>query len=226
MRGAALPGVARSTHSLCFFLGPGLPRTLGSPLPFAAAADLLTPFFFGPSAGGPMAAGCGAGVPAAGVLGVESDAFSAREFVAAGSVVEVAGESFVSFSGESSFAKPGSTMARSFWELVRRVTTREGLEGLPPVIVAVVVAPAVFDFRRSLDAAWCLLDGGMIKWSDDKIRRCGGRKDLVVTINEATARGIERRNFGLYRDAFALETDGALAQAAGSVEGDPLVLNP
>jgi hypothetical protein len=138
-------------------------------LPFVAAADLLTPFFFGPSAGGPMAAGCGAGVPAAGVLGVESDAFSAREFVAAGIVVEVAGDSFASFRGDSSFANSGSTMARSICEVVRRVTTREPFEGLLLVMAAVVVAAAVLDFRRSLDAGACLLEGGMIKWSDDKI---------------------------------------------------------
>jgi hypothetical protein len=37
--------------------------------------------------------------------------------------------------------------------------------------------------------------------------------------------GIEGRNFALYRDALVLETAGALAQADGSVEGDPLVLN-
>lgn len=48
---------ATSTYSFCFFLGPGFPLTLGSPLPFAAAAAfLLTPFFLGPSAGGPIVA--------------------------------------------------------------------------------------------------------------------------------------------------------------------------
>jgi len=36
-----------------------------------------------------MVAGWGAGVPAAGVLGDESDAFSALEFGAAGTVVDV-----------------------------------------------------------------------------------------------------------------------------------------
>ena len=66
-----------------------MPRTFGSPLPFRAAAVLLGPFFFGPSTGGPMVAGWGAGVPAAGVLGDESDAFSALEFGAAGTVVDV-----------------------------------------------------------------------------------------------------------------------------------------
>lgn len=87
------------SSSLCFFLGPGFPRTLGSPL--RAAAPLLTPFFLGPSAGGPMLTEGGAGVPAAGVLGLESDAFSVVEFtVAAGSVVDVAGDSLT---GESSF---------------------------------------------------------------------------------------------------------------------------
>jgi len=114
-----------------------------------------------------MAADCGAGVPAAGVFGVESDAFSV-EFVAAGSVVEVAGDSLASFTGESSLTKSGSTMERSFWDVVLSVMTRELLEGLPPVMAAVVVVAAVFDFRRSLDAAACLLEGGMIK-SNGKI---------------------------------------------------------
>ncbi len=106
-------------YSFCFFLGPGLFRTLTEPSPFPAiaAADRLAPFFFGPSAGGPMTE-AGAGVPpAAGVPGVESDAFSGFEAGAAGSVFEVAGESLAG-EGESSLTAgggaAGSTIARSF----------------------------------------------------------------------------------------------------------------
>ena len=36
------------THIRCLFLGPGFPRILANPSPFAAAADRLTPFFLGP----------------------------------------------------------------------------------------------------------------------------------------------------------------------------------
>jgi len=116
-----------------------------------------------------MAAACGAGVPAAGVLGLESDAFSADEFGAAGSVVDVAGDSLASLIGESSLTKSGSMMALRFCGVVLKVTTSLVLEGLPVMaaVVAVVAvaaaAAAVFDFRRSLDAAVCLLAGGMIK---------------------------------------------------------------
>jgi hypothetical protein len=57
---------------------------LGSPLPLAAAAALLlTPFFLGPSLGGPMTADWAAGVPVGGELGDESDAFSVPELAAA-----------------------------------------------------------------------------------------------------------------------------------------------
>lgn len=71
-----------------------------------APAPLFTPFFLGPSRGGPIGAGCGAGVPAAaGVFGLESDAFSVLlEAGAAGIVADVAGESLVSLgTGDSSF---------------------------------------------------------------------------------------------------------------------------
>jgi len=60
-----------------------------------------------------MAAGCGAGVPTAGVFGVESDAFSPLELAAAARVVEVAGDALVSLAGDSSLAKFGSRMAWS-----------------------------------------------------------------------------------------------------------------
>lgn len=36
--------VKRFTHSLGFFLGPGLPRGLGVPVPSGNGVDLLTPF--------------------------------------------------------------------------------------------------------------------------------------------------------------------------------------
>lgn len=56
--------------------------------PLAVAADRLTPFFFGPSVGGPMAEG--AGVPSAvvtsgtGVAAFESEALSPFVTLAAG----------------------------------------------------------------------------------------------------------------------------------------------
>lgn len=119
------------TYSLCFFLGPGFPRTLGSPLPLTAAADLLTPFFLGPSAGGPMAVGCcGAGVPVAGVSGVESDAFSPLEWGATGRMADGAGDTLTSFIGVSSLAKSGWTMARSLCGLTLSMMTRETAVGL------------------------------------------------------------------------------------------------
>jgi hypothetical protein len=60
------------THNLGFFLGPGLPRGLGTPS--SVAADLLAPFFR-PSTGGAIDGG--AGVPsAAGVAALESEALS------------------------------------------------------------------------------------------------------------------------------------------------------
>ncbi len=95
-----------------------------------------------------MAAGCGAGVPAAGVLGAESDAFSALELAAAGSVVDVAGDDLPSFTGDSSLTEAGSTIRRSFPGDVLRVTMRLSLDG-----AAVDAVAAGVDFRRSLAAA-------------------------------------------------------------------------
>jgi len=141
---------ATSTYSFCFFLGPGFPLTLGSPLPFAAAAAfLLTPFFLGPSAGGPMVADWAAGVPAGGELGVESDAFSVLELgTAAGDCL----------TGVSSLTKSGSTMARSFWDGTLRVTTRLALGDGALVTAAAAV---LLDLRRSLAAAAFLLEGAI-----------------------------------------------------------------
>lgn len=95
-----------STDSLGFFLGPGLPRTLGwpsGPVPLTAE-DLLMPFFLTPSVGGPMTGG--AGVPlAAGVAGLESEALSPLEAGAAWRVADAAGDScdsLTSLTGDSS----------------------------------------------------------------------------------------------------------------------------
>lgn len=82
----ALQPKSSCTYSLGFFLGPGLPRGLGTPsaVTLAAAAERLTPFFLVLS-GGAME---GAGVPSpAGVAALESDA---------GSVFGAAGEPFMS----------------------------------------------------------------------------------------------------------------------------------
>ena len=145
-------GMGIGTYSLCFFLGPGFPLTLGSPLPFAAAvALLLTPFFLGPSVGGPIAADWAAGVPAGGELGVESDAFSVPEVAAA------AGDCLAA--GVSSLTKSGSTMARSFWGGTLRVTMWVGLGDAALVMVAAAV---LLDLRRSLAAAAAFLLEGAI----------------------------------------------------------------
>src|SRR4051812_23220310 len=132
------------TYSLCFFFGPGLPRALGSP--FAAAALRLTPFFLGPSTGGPI--DCGTGVPpAAGVGGLESDAISG-----AGMVVEVAGDSFKSsLTGVSSLGRvDGATMARSFRGVTLSVTTREAVSsGVRLLRRGVLLVAPVPDLRLS-----------------------------------------------------------------------------
>lgn len=130
-----------------------MPLALGSPLPFAAPAALLVPFFLGPSVGGPI--GCGAGVPpAAGVAGLESEAFSALDTGAAGRVVDVAGESFASLGGVSSFTSrdSGSTIALSLSVGTCNVTVRlDLLAGLVlrrvPLLVPLTLPP---DLRRSL----------------------------------------------------------------------------
>ena len=172
-----------STYSLCFFLGPGLPRGLGSPLGVAApGAPRFTPLFLGPSAGGPMAAACGAGVPGAGVFGVESEAFS-LELGAAGSVFEVAGDSLLSLTGDSSLTDSGSTMRRSFSGDSFKVTMRLSLSLMDAAGVdeAAVDEAGVagLDFRRSLSldagvvVVLLLLDAAMTT-DDDK----GGRGSL------------------------------------------------
>lgn len=122
------------THRRGFFLGPGFPLGLGvlSPEPLAAAADRLTPFFFAPSAGGPMAES--AGVPSAtGVAALESEAFSPVEAGgAAAGVPEVAGDSFVSscnsLTGTSLSTESGSSSSRSRAGDTVRVTSNVGLE--------------------------------------------------------------------------------------------------
>ncbi len=130
-----------------------MPRTLGSPLPLAAAAALrLTPFFLGPSVGGPIETDWAAGVPAGGELGVESDALSMVELGAA------AGESLTT--GVSSLTKSGSTMARSFWGVTLSVMIWLVLGEAAAVTEEAVVV--LLDLRRSLAAAAPFLPDGAI----------------------------------------------------------------
>ena len=103
------PSWVSLTYNLGFFLGPGLPRILGS-MPFAPAALRFTPFFLEPSAGGPMEAG-------AGVLGFDSEALSPFD-TAAGASVEgraagAAGDSLESLAaGDSSLTEAESMIFR------------------------------------------------------------------------------------------------------------------
>ena len=105
--------------------------------------------------------GCGAGVPlAAGVAGLESDAFSAG----AGTVVEVAGESLTSsLTGVSSFFRDsGSRMARSFRGLTLRVTMRDDvLSGVVLLRMGVLLVVALLDLRRSFVMVAVLLPEAM-----------------------------------------------------------------
>lgn len=138
------------TYSLGFFFGPGLPLILaiGSD-PFAAAALLFTPFFFGPSVGGPMGA-CD-GVPAAaGVPGVDSETLSPFDAAGACSLGTGVGAGGDSFTGDSSLMDDGSMIFRSLMEGTRSVTNAAG--GLPE------------DFRRSfsLEEEDALLGVGMM----------------------------------------------------------------
>lgn len=71
-------------------------------VPFAAAADRFTPFFFAPSAGGPIGVGAGV-VSAAGVAALESDALSPFEMVDTTSAFGLAGDSLVCESSLESF---------------------------------------------------------------------------------------------------------------------------
>lgn len=93
----------------------------------------------------------GAGVPLpAGVAGLESEAFSAFDAGAAGTVVEVAGDSSASLGGVSSLTDggEGSMMARSLSGETVRVT-KPG-DDLAP------------DFRRSFEAPAVVLPDGAI----------------------------------------------------------------
>lgn len=107
--------------------------------------------------------GWGAGVPlAAGVAGLESDAFSALE--GAGMVVEVAGESLASsLTGVSSFlSDSGSMMARSFRGSTFKVTMRDDVfSGVVLLRMGVVLVTALPDFRRSLVIVAVLLPDAM-----------------------------------------------------------------
>lgn len=153
------------SSSLAFFLGPGFPRTLAVgpslPLPFATAADLLTPFFLGPSVGGPMTEG-GAGVPLGlGVFGVESNGASGLEGGAAASVDDVVGDSLslADVSSAKDETLEGSTMARSLSGGTTSVT-RPGLAGSN---FGSGAAAALSDLRRSLaDDAFFVAAGAMV----------------------------------------------------------------
>ena len=183
-----------------------MPRGLGSPLGVAVPGALrFTPLFLGPSAGGPMAAACAAGVPGAGVLGVESEAFS-LEFGAAGSVFEVAGDSLLSLTGDSSsLTDSGSTMRRSFSGDSFKVTMRLSLSladaaGVDEAAVDEAGVTGV-DFRRSLSldagvaVVLLLLDAAMTtddgKGGKGKFAKVAG--ELVVDV-----KGL-RDGFGLDR---------------------------
>lgn len=140
------------TYSRGFFLGPGLPFCLGAPsgVPFAFAAERFTPFFFGPSAGGPMEPG--AGVPSAcGVAAFESEALSPLAVAGGAGCVLAAGvesgdddclTSSESGAGESSICRISRSLDGSTGRLTIRV-------GLPP------------DFRRLSMAL--VVDGAMTR---------------------------------------------------------------
>lgn len=132
-------GVAK-TYRRGFFLGPGFPRGLGTPsiVPLAPGADRLTPFFFGPSVGGPIAEGAGvpsAGVASgAGVAALESEALSPFVLLAGGCEPEAdtasVGESalaFMSLEGDSSLIESGASRARSLSGDTLRVTIKLAL---------------------------------------------------------------------------------------------------
>jgi hypothetical protein len=144
----------QATYLTFRLLGPGLPRTLGGASPLVAAADLLTPFFFGPwpSAGGPMTDGAGVS-PLPGVAGLESEPLSGMAAAPLGCGVETEGESLESFIVVSSLARSdaaGSRTARSLLGETLRVMILEAAE--------TVLAE---DLRRSFTGA-DLLDGAIV----------------------------------------------------------------
>lgn len=167
-----------------------------------------------------MVAGCGAGVPAAGVVGVESDAFSALEFGAAGSVVEVSGDS-LDLIGDSSLAKSGSTMGRSLTGEVLMVTRM--LVRLLVVMAAEVAALLLLGLRRSL-AVECLLGGMIERELDDKMPEMQSLECGDGDVGGGDGEGNEgnfalSRWFGDGKLTVGVWCFGALAQADGSGEG-------
>lgn len=124
----------------------------------APAADRLTPFFLGPSAGGPIVDE-GAGVPlAAGVLGVESEALSALEGAVAWSVALVAGESLA---GDSSLVEGSGVDSNSALSLLAgtlSVTTSDDCDELSSILSTL---SCLSDLRRSLGPAF-LLEGAIV----------------------------------------------------------------
>lgn len=121
-------------------MGPGFPRCLGaeSPLPFAAAADRLTPFFLPPSTGGASVAG--PGVPSGcGVAALESDASSPFVVGAADGAAWEAGDDLTS--RDSCAGVPSSLVVS------RLSRSPSALDGT--LIVWIMVGFCVPDFRRA-----------------------------------------------------------------------------
>jgi hypothetical protein len=141
-------------YSLAFFLGPGLPLTLGigSPSgPNATAALLFVPLFLGPSVGGGIKV-WGVGVPTAtGVLAFDSDLLSPFELAATGSVLEVEDDG-ESLTGDGSLSSLISSLMGRGWRGRRSLDDSFN----------VTMREALFDFRRAFDAAVESFFGGAI----------------------------------------------------------------
>lgn len=136
----------RNTYNLAFFLGPGLPLTLGGALGSRAAVEvLLTPLFLMTSVGGGIDEALG--VPTgAGVLEFDSDGLSPFELVAPcdGSAAVAA----VSFGGVSSLISVGTgPKGRKASGDSFMVTSRLGFD----------------DFRRAVGVIAVLVDAAIVR---------------------------------------------------------------
>lgn len=189
----------RGTYSRAFFLGPGLPLTLGrpsGPRPLAAPADRLVPFFFEPSTGGAIVPG--AGVPlavAAGVAGFESDAFSPLTAPVVGCVLLGAGEAAADSGLLSSVGKAALSSGESLAGVSSLVGwgSRRSLSLSGETLRTMVRAPvAPLDLRRltdDLDAGAMAMDdvacvcgregNGAGEWLGGRQERCQ-RLDVLV----------------------------------------------
>ena len=135
------------TYNLAFFLGPGLPRGLGSPSgPNTGPALLFTPFFLTPSVGGGIDEGKGTGVPAAaGVLAFDSEGLSPFELGATGCGFEMVDDD--SFEGDSSLTgAAGSNLCRALGDTFN-----------------VTIMLPFEDFRRATVAIAGLLDEAIVE---------------------------------------------------------------